>query len=115
MHIISHQSEDIKTAELISEELLIVNPEDTLQLIVDVYYQGFDQIVVHEKNVAPEFFDLKTRLAGEILQKFINYQMRLIIVGDFSKYPSQSLKDFIYESNKGKHINFLADFIKSDK
>ena len=112
MQIISHQSVNIKTAELISEELLIVNPEDTLQLIIDVYYQDFDQIVVHEKNVAPEFFDLKTRLAGEILQKFINYQMRLIIVGDFNKYPGQSLKDFIYESNKGKHINFLAAFTK---
>jgi hypothetical protein len=32
----------------------------------------------------------------------------LAIVGDFSKYASKSLKDFIYESNKGKQINFVA-------
>ena len=112
MHIISHEIEDLKIAEIVSDELLLVNPEDTLQLIVDIYYQGFDRIVLNEKNVTPEFFDLKTGLAGEVLQKFINYKMRLIIVGDFSKYPGQSLKDFIYESNKGKHINFLAAFTK---
>lgn len=110
MEIISHQNKELKSAELISDDLLIVNPEDTLQLIVDIYYQDFDRIIVHQKNVAPAFFDLKTKLAGEILQKFINYKMRLVIIGDFSKYESDSLRDFIYESNKGKHINFLSDF-----
>jgi hypothetical protein len=47
-------------------------------------------------------------MAGEILQKFSNYRVKLAIVGDFSKYSSKSLADFIYESNKGKHINFVA-------
>lgn len=46
-------------------------------------------------------------MAGEILQKFSTYQVRLAIIGDFSKYTSKSLTDFIYESNKGKHINFV--------
>ncbi|MEJ2884417.1 DUF4180 domain-containing protein [Pedobacter sp. GR22-6] len=110
MEIITHHSQDLKTAEIIGDELLIVNPEDTLQLIVDIYYQGFDRIVIHEKNITSDFFDLKTKLAGEILQKFINYKMSLIIVGDFNKYSSDSLKDFIYESNKGNRINFLSSF-----
>ena len=78
MEIITHHSQDLKTAEIIGDELLIVNPEDTLQLIVDIYYQGFDRIVIHEKNITSDFFDLKTKLAGEILQKFINYKMSLI-------------------------------------
>lgn len=110
MKIISHQEEALITAELISDKILLENPEDSLQLIVDVYYQGFNRIVLYEKNITPAFFDLKTKLAGYILQKFVNYQMLLIIVGDFSKYPSQSLKDFIYESNKGNQINFLTAF-----
>ncbi|MCI1113670.1 DUF4180 domain-containing protein, partial [Stenotrophomonas maltophilia] len=46
-------------------------------------------------------------LAGEILQKFINYRVKIAVVGDFSVYSSQSLKDFIYESNKGNDIFFL--------
>ena len=54
-------------------------------------------------------FHLSTKLAGEILQKFINYHVKIAIVGDFSAYTSKSLKDFIYESNNGKDIFFLPD------
>jgi hypothetical protein len=50
---------------------------------------------------------LKNGLAGEVLQKFSNYRVRLVILGDFSQFDSKSLKDFIRESNKGKLINFL--------
>ena len=45
-------------------------------------------------------------MAGDILQKFSNYKMRLAIIGSFS-YESKSLKDFIYECNKGKLVNFV--------
>ena len=48
-------------------------------------------------------------LAGEALQKFSNYKVQLAIVGEFSQYPGQSIKDFIFESNKGKLVNFLPD------
>ncbi len=47
-------------------------------------------------------------MAGELLQKFSNYRVRLVIVGDFSGYTKKSIKDFIFESNNGKQINFLA-------
>ncbi|ARC28011.1 DUF4180 domain-containing protein [Bacillus toyonensis] len=58
--------------------------------------------------ISEDFFDLKTRLAGDILQKFINYKVKIAIVGDFSMYTSKSLKDFIYECNKGNNIFYLA-------
>ncbi|WP_449401649.1 DUF4180 domain-containing protein [Chryseobacterium wanjuense] len=55
-----------------------------------------DKVIIHEKNITPEFFDLKTKIAGDILQKFSNYRVKLAIVGDFSKYESKSIKDFIF-------------------
>jgi hypothetical protein len=110
MNIKAHETGTAKTAEIIAEEILINTPEDGLQLLADLYYQGFDKIVIHEKNITPDFFDLKTGIAGEILQKFSNYRMQMVIVGEFSKYPGQSIKDFIYESNKGKQVNFLTSF-----
>lgn len=94
-------------AEIISDEILIQDPGETLQLIMDLYYQDFSKIIVREKNVAPAFFDLKTGVAGEILQKFSNYKARLVIIGEFTKYPGKSIRDFIYESNKGRQVNFL--------
>lgn len=107
MHIETHEIANTKIAEIISDEILIQNPEQGLQLMVDLYYQDFDKIIIRAKNITPAFFDLKTGLAGEILQKFSTYKVRLVIIGDFSTYPGKSLKDFIYESNKGRQVNFL--------
>lgn len=108
MKIETHNINDIKIAEVISEDIIINNTEDGLDLLGNLYYQGFDKIVIHEKNITLDFFNLKNGIAGEILQKFSTYRVRLAIIGDYSKYTSKSLNDFIYESNKGRHINFVT-------
>lgn len=107
MKIETHHLKDTQIAELVSDETIINNTEDGLDLLGSLYYQGFDKIIISEKNITPDFFDLKNGIAGEILQKFSTYRVRLAIVGDFSKYTSKSLTDFIYESNKGRDINFV--------
>lgn len=108
MKIEEHIVNDKKIAELISDKIIIHKTEDGLDLLGNMYYQGFDAIVMNEKNITPDFFDLKNGIAGEILQKFSTYRVRLALVGDFSNYTSKSLNDFIFESNKGRHINFVT-------
>src|SRR5690606_33009623 len=93
--------------EVIAGGIVINSAEDGVDLIGNVYYRGFDKVILYQENVSPDFFDLKTGMAGEILQKFSNYRVRLAIVGDFSGYTSKSLRDFIHESNKGKLVDFL--------
>ncbi len=107
MQIKSHKINNSEIAEIISDEILIQNEQEGLDLLGNVYYDGFEQMILHKKNLTPDFFDLKNGLAGEILQKFSNYRMRLVIVGDFSEINSKSLNDFIYESNLGNQVNFL--------
>ncbi|TCC92145.1 DUF4180 domain-containing protein [Pedobacter frigiditerrae] len=107
MNIETHHIHNIKIAEVIAEDIIINSAEDGLDLLGNLYYQDFDKIVIHEKNITPEFFDLKTGIAGEILQKFSNYRVRLAIIGDFEKYQSKSIKDFIFESNNSRQINFV--------
>jgi|SRR5690606_18775464 len=108
MDIQSHKINETAIAEIIADNIIIQNTEDALDLMGNVYYQGFDKIIIHQKNLTPDFFDLKNKLAGEILQKFSNYRVRLAIIGDFSNFTSKSLNDFIYESNKGKQVNFAS-------
>ncbi|MDQ0194802.1 DUF4180 domain-containing protein [Paenibacillus wynnii] len=67
------------------------------------------KIVIRKSNITEEFFELKTRLAGDILQKYVNYHTKLAILGNFEVYNSKSLKDFIYECNKGEQVFFLED------
>lgn len=95
-------------AEVVSEAVIIHSVQDALDLMADCSYQGADKMIWYEKNITPDFFDLKTRIAGDILQKFSNYRAKLAIVGDFSKYTSKSLRDFIYESNKGGRTIFVG-------
>jgi hypothetical protein len=94
-------------AEIISDKIVIKSTQDALDLMADCRYQGAGKIIIYEKNIIPEFFDLKTGIAGEILQKFTTYRVQLAIVGDYSKYTSKRLRDFIYESNKYGRICFV--------
>jgi len=95
-------------AELKSDLIEIHQPQDALEIMMNCLYNGADVLIMYEHNLHTDFFDLKSGLAGEILQKFSTYQAKLAIVGDFSKYQSKSLRDFIYESNKIGRINFVA-------
>ncbi len=92
-----------------SETVLIEDASSALDLLATVRYEtDCDRMVIEKSAVAEAFFKLSTGLAGEVLQKFINYRMKLAIVGDFSVYTSKPLKDFIYESNSGRDIFFVA-------
>lgn len=103
-----HKINESQIVEVISDGIIINNIDDGLNLLVNIYYQDFNKIIIREKNIIPDFFNLKNGIAGEILQKFSNYRVRLAIIGEFSKYSSKSLDDFIRESNKSKHINFVS-------
>ncbi|MBO1582807.1 DUF4180 domain-containing protein [Bacillus sp. XF8] len=91
-----------------SDEILIRDVQSALDFMATVQYEAAcNRIVIRKSLLSESFFDLKTRLAGQILQKFINYRVKVAIIGDFSAYSSQSLKDFIYECNSGYDIFFL--------
>ncbi|MEZ5058428.1 MAG: DUF4180 domain-containing protein [Saprospiraceae bacterium] len=99
----------IKITEVSSDEIIISSSEDGLKILGNAWFQGYEVIILYQKNIHPDFFDLKNGMAGEILQKFSTYRIRLIIIGEFSEYKSQSLQDFIRESNKGKQVNFVPN------
>ncbi|MDR1199659.1 MAG: DUF4180 domain-containing protein [Prevotellaceae bacterium] len=81
--------------------------DDVLELIENICFQAdCDRLIIEQKYLNPDFFDLKTGLLGEMLQKFIIYNIRIGIVGDFSSVNSKSFNDFIRESNKSKKIIF---------
>lgn len=107
MDIKKHCENGIEIAEVTSDGLLITNESDGLDLVGTLYFQGYDRMIVYKDAITPKFFDLKTGLAGEILQKFSNYRMRLVIVGDFKSYSSESLQAFIAECNRGKMVNMV--------
>lgn len=103
-----HNVNNMKIAELTSDSETISGAQDMLDLMADAGYNGCEGFIIHQKCLPVDFFDLKTKLAGDLLQKFSNYRMRLAIVGDFSIYYSKSLRDFIRESNRTGIISFVG-------
>lgn len=104
------EKNSIKIAVLDSEDILIKDVQPAMDLFATVDYEtGCDRMIIDKSLICEDFFDLSTKIAGEVLQKFINYHKKLAIVGDFTGYTSKSLRSFIYEVNRGKDIFFLAD------
>lgn len=99
---------DLIIAEIVSDSIIINDAQDALDILANCAYQDANRIIVYQKDITEDFFELKTKLAGEVLQKFSNYNSKLAIVGDFSGYGSKSLRDFIYESNKAGRVSFVA-------
>lgn len=96
-------------AVICSEEKLIVDTQSALDLAMTVKHEtGAKNIIISKSAVCEEFFTLSSGMAGEILQKFVNYHVRIAIYGDYSPYTSKSLKDFIYESNNGNDFFFVS-------
>jgi hypothetical protein len=98
--------EGTRIAEAVSG--FVSSADEAVDLLGNLYYQEADRVILYEKNMVAGFFDLKTGIAGDVLQKFSNYRVKLAIVGDFDAYKSKSLKDFILESNKLGQVNFVA-------
>ncbi len=109
MNVIIHTRDQQKIAEIVTDSVLLRTAQDALDLMFDPDLEGARKIILRKQNVHPDFFRLETGLAGEIAQKFVNYGVQLAIVGDFSQESGSSIKAFILESNRGKHLFFLDD------
>lgn len=84
---------------------------DALDLIGATWGQEVDWLVLPAARLLAEFLDLKTGLAGAVLQKIVTYGQRLAVVGDIAaaEAASGALRDFVRESNRGDRIWFVPD------
>ncbi|MFC0597909.1 DUF4180 domain-containing protein [Streptomyces palmae] len=88
---------------------------EILDLIGNASYQGAQWAVIPVERFEEDFFQLRTRVAGEIIQKFAQYRMGLVVLGDISRHTeaSSALRDFVRECNRGRQTWFLADMAES--
>ena len=103
------RTQNQRRVALIDRDVIIVTAQDFLdQLVTANYAHDCTDLIVYKESLVEDFFDLKTRVAGELLQKCSNYHVRLAVVGDFSSVKSKSLHDYIYECNKGNLVFFKS-------
>jgi hypothetical protein len=91
--------------------------QDALDLIGEALSRGSELILLPVERLDENFFQLKTGLAGQLLQKFVQYRRRLVILGDISGPLAQSkaFRDFVYETNRGTQVWFLENLQELDE
>lgn len=100
---------NIVCAVIESDDVVITDTQSALDILMTAKYEtGSKNIIIDKELITEDFFILSRGLAGEILQKYVNYGGRIAIYGDYLHYTSKPLKDFIYESNKGKDVFFVS-------
>ncbi|MEU7958146.1 DUF4180 domain-containing protein [Micromonospora humida] len=87
----------------------ICGGDDATHVIGAALGHGVDLVVLPVRRLAVEFFTLRTGVAGAVVQKFVNYRLRLAVVGDISRHVGRStaLRDFVAEANRGDQLWFV--------
>ncbi|MEU3722634.1 DUF4180 domain-containing protein [Streptomyces sp. NPDC031705] len=84
---------------------------DVTDLVGNAAWSGAQWVVIPVERFGDDFFRLRTRVAGEIVQKFVTYRVGLVVLGDISAHEeaSPALRDFVRECNRGRQTWFLTD------
>jgi hypothetical protein len=88
----------------------LASTEAVLDLIGDAFANEAELVALPAERLPAGFFDLRTGIAGEIAQKFVNYRLKLAVLGDITDHleKSEALRAFVRESNRGRQLWFLA-------
>ena len=68
---------------------------------------GSKGIIFTQDDLAQEFFDLRSGLAGELFQKFINYKLRMAIVLPDPEAYGERISELAYEHRAHNMIRFV--------
>ena len=103
------EKDGIQAAVALSEGPLLKDVQSALDLIATASYEAdVNRIAFDKHQVHPDFFRLRTGLAGDVLQKFTNYGVKAAFFGDFTAMTDKSepFRAFVKESNAGNCIFF---------
>ncbi|MCU4178029.1 DUF4180 domain-containing protein [Bosea sp. BH3] len=90
---------------------LLANPGNSNDFIGEAWSASAELLAIPVERLGPDVLNLRTRVGGEIFQKFANYRLRCAIVGDIGTAVegSNALRDFVRETNAGSALWFVAD------
>lgn len=94
---------------------VIRQERDILDLVAACMENGVNHVILYEGNFSPEFFDLKTKLAGAVVQKFANYHLRGAAIISLGAVKNERFKEFILEANRGTLFRFFEDKTAAEK
>jgi len=101
--------------DFIKAEEYIENTNDLLSIVGEAGYRGSNKLLIHSKYLLEDFFDLKSGVAGEFLQKFSNYRTKVAILLDEKRLEHPRFKEMVLESNKQGNVAYFQTFEAGEK
>jgi hypothetical protein len=95
----------------------IATETDALDVVGETYGTGAEVVAVPVTRLTPEFTRLASGVAGAVVQKFVNYRLRLVVVGDLDHLGASTgpVADWVREANRGRELWFVADLDELDE
>jgi hypothetical protein len=82
-------------------------PFDPADVFTRCVEAGAPALLLDSAAFPPEFFDLSTGIAGELLHKLSTYRIRLAGVVPDPSAHSERFAEFVRESNRGSQFRFF--------
>jgi hypothetical protein len=104
--------EELGGVRVLVSDARVADERDAVQLIAEAHYEHqAEWVALTAEGLGDEFFELRTGHAGAITQKFVNYRMGLVVVGDIADRlaASKPLRDWVRESNRGRTLWFVDE------
>jgi hypothetical protein len=89
-------------------EVTPIGPFDPTAIVTSCIESGAASLFLDEASLPPEFFDLSSGLAGELLHRLSIYRMRMAGVVPDPTAHSANFQAFVREANKGQQYRFFA-------
>ena len=105
----TYELHGVSILECVPDGTKLQTYRDTVELLGKTFENRGKLIVIPVECLDDDFFRLRTRIAGEMIQKFVQYRLRVAIVGDISRHLAKSaaLRAFVNESNRGISVWFV--------
>ena len=88
------------------KNLIVLNQESDINSVLEKAFPT-GKLLLYQSNLSADFFDLSTLLAGNFLQKIVNYHIKTSFVIDIKSIRSVRFKEMVEESKNSNEFRFF--------
>ena len=88
---------------------------EALDLVAVCGENGADRLLLHAESLTEKFYRLRTGLAGEILQKFVNYHIRVAAMIPLNLVNQGRFHEMVLEVNRGSQFRVFQSREKAEQ
>jgi hypothetical protein len=108
MNIFVHNIDGIQVAEMQSVGIVVRSARDAAEITSELLISGITKLILHERNMSPEFWQLSSGLAELVLQEFASKAIAVAFVGKLGQNKGKDFTAMVEESGLGSKAFFLG-------